>query len=73
MKTMFTKNDAGDEYISGEGETILDCLSDARIFYIEKLENGKFKFTENCDEYFDAEMTKDQMKELIRELQELVD
>jgi hypothetical protein len=51
-------------------ETILDKLY--VVFQIKKLENGNYEFEENCDNYFSQELTKEEIQQLIVELQELI-
>lgn len=53
--------------------TVLEGLDSSRIFSIVKLKNGNFKFIEECDCYFSAELTKEEMKTLIKELQKLIE
>jgi hypothetical protein len=53
--------------------TMLECLKESRIFSITK-EEDTFRFEECCDNYFILkEVTKDQMRQLIAELTELVE
>lgn len=55
----------------GEGDTMIEALKYARIFSIKKQDNGKFKIKEKCDDYFYAYLTKEQLKDLAKELLEL--
>lgn len=64
------KLDTGDDFY-GNGESVLAALSDARIFSIDP-EDGQFCFTEGCDSYFSAKLTRDQVLLLADELRALV-
>ena len=51
---------------------ILKRLAEKSVLYVEKLENGNFMFEEGCDNYYDCELTVDEVRELIKELQGLI-
>ena len=51
-----------------EYNTILEAMDDIRVFDIERLSNGNFEIVEGCDSCFAAELTKDQILALSREL-----
>lgn len=51
---------------------ILEMLADERIFSVELIDNNeKLKVTEECDYYFFVEMNKNDLIQLISELQEI--
>lgn len=50
------------------GEDLLDALDGARVFSVKKLDDGRFCFEESCDQYFSANLTKDQVLALAEEL-----
>ena len=56
-----------------KGKTILDALDEARIFNVEKADDGRIIFEESCDRYFSAKLTKAQVLALADELRALVD
>jgi len=67
---MMVKIDDGSE--GGQsGKNMLDALDGARVFNVEKLDDGRFCFQESCDRYFSANLTKDQVLELAEELRAL--
>lgn len=47
---------------------VLDLLNDARVFAIQRGEDGAFGFYERCDEYFGKSLTREQVAALGREL-----
>jgi len=51
-----------------ERETILETLDKARIFSVEKTDDGTFMFQESCDFCFGAELTRKQVLMLANEL-----
>ena len=51
-----------------EGETLLDAMSEARIFCVTKQEGGLFVFMETCDRFFTATLSKGQVLALADEL-----
>ena len=51
-----------------EYPTVLAGLSDNRILIIEREEDGRFRVSEGCDEYFSARLTPEQLAALGREL-----
>ena len=53
-------------------ESILSKLKFERIFRIKKLENGTYNFKEKCDGYFQVDLPKEEVQQLILELQELI-
>ena len=54
--------------------TILKELDEARIFNTELRENATvIRFKESCDLYFSVDLSKQRLKELIGELEELHD
>ena len=61
------------EYGGVDGETLLEALHYARIFSVEKKEDGRFCFRESCDDYFCAILTKEQVLALADELRALVE
>lgn len=54
-------------------DSVLDALSECRVFWIERREQGEYLFFEGCDGYFNAQLTKDQMLMLIDELKAMVE
>jgi len=62
-------NETGEFY--PEGKTVLDALEDARVFDVEVTKDGRFRFTENCDYYYHAILTKEQVLLLADELRAL--
>jgi len=52
----------------GKGDTILEALVDAEVFEIEKEEDGDFYISELCDNYYGANLTKEQLIDLGNEL-----
>ena len=72
LKILVSRDCDKENNIVGKGTTVLDALEDANIFSICRLYDGKFRFIEMCDQYFDAELTKDQMKDLIKDLEALI-
>ncbi len=62
-----------DDIYEGEGDTVLATLEDARVFSVEKTEDGLFRVEEHCDKYFHADLTKEQLIEVAAELVRLAD
>ena len=54
-----------------EYPTVLAGLSDNRVLKIEREEDGRFRVSEGCDEYFSARLTPEQLAALGRELIEM--
>lgn len=54
-----------------EYPTVLAGLSDNRIIKIDREEDGRFRVTEGCDDYFSARLTPEQLATLGRELIEM--
>ena len=55
-------------------QNILGLLKDEQVFYIEESDDKKnVEIFEGCDEYFSVELNKDQMLQLIFELQQIAD
>ena len=54
-----------------ENPTVLKYLEDNRIFKLYKNTMG-FVAVESCDDFFAAELSRDQIVQLIRELQDLI-
>jgi hypothetical protein len=54
-------------------KSILNYLEDSRILQILVKEDKSFAVIENCDRNFAVNLNRDQMIELINELQELLD
>lgn len=50
---------------------ILALLENECIFSVELLENGMFRFQEECDGYFSTDLNKEQVLKLSEELKEL--
>lgn len=48
---------------------IMKRLSDARVLDILRTDAGKFSFTEACDQYFDLDLTREEVLELAKELE----
>lgn len=48
-------------------------LYNSQVVWIEKLKNGNYLFEESCDNYFSCELTKKEVKQLIIELQSLIE
>ena len=55
------------------GEPILPQLRERQIFSIERTESGHFVLQEECDNYFDVELTPQDLKNLAAELVRLAD
>ena len=69
FKIQTPKNEALEYH--AEGATVLECLDEARIFSVKK--SGKmFVFTEECNQFYFAHLTKPQVRVLISELQMMV-
>lgn len=51
--------------------TILDRLSDERVFSIEKNEDGTFCIEEDCDNYFAVVLTPEELNRLGDEIKQL--
>jgi len=49
-------------------QSVLNILESERVFSIERTEDGKFRFTEECDHYFSCELTVSQVLDLANEL-----
>ena len=60
-------------YFNGdyENDTVLKYLEDNRIFKLFKNDHGLVA-VEACDNYFAAELSRDQIEKLIQELTELI-
>lgn len=56
-----------------ETDSIIEGLNEARVLEITRLEDGRFKLTERCDEWFSVALTADQMRLLAQELIAMVD
>ena len=52
-------------------DSISEALADNRVVKITKMEDGRFKVREMCDEYFSARLTRDQLIAWAEELTEL--
>lgn len=70
-------DDYKDEILNEGLPTILECLGDdedhgAKIFTIEKTEHG-FRIVEACDAYYGRTLTREQLKRLAAELNQLAD
>lgn len=50
------------------GETVLDALKRARVFDIEKTDDGRFVLEECCDSAFAATLTREQLLRLADEI-----
>lgn len=61
----------GDDLI--ESDSILGALADNRIFRIKKTQKGLFNIREQCDEYFQGNLTKEQLIELGKEIIKLAE
>jgi hypothetical protein len=61
-------------YIGGEDfeGSYLDWLQRNRIFQLQR-RGDDFILIEACDDYFAVDISKDQLKNIIKELQELLD
>jgi len=55
-----------------DGDTVLETLHAERIFFIEQV-GEKFEITEMCDGYFSVLLTKEQMKQLAREISDFAE
>jgi len=53
-------------------KTILERLHHNCVFSVEKMDNGRFIFIEQGDEWFADILTKEEVQQLIAELQELI-
>lgn len=51
-----------------EADTVLECLSLARVFKVVEMEEGQFLFEENCDGAFGVILSKEQVALLAGEL-----
>jgi len=65
---MIIKLETGDDSYKGKGETVISALKDARVASIKKTDDGMFSIQEQCDGYFYAKLSKEQMLALIDEL-----
>jgi hypothetical protein len=54
-----------------EYPTVLAGLSDNRVLKIDREEDGRFRVSEACDDYFSAQLTSEQLAALGRELIEM--
>ncbi len=54
-----------------EYDSISEALADNRVVKITKMEDGKFKVREMCDEYFSSCLTREQLIAWAEELTEL--
>lgn len=66
---MVTIDDGDEGGVSGE--SLLDALKKAYVFSIEKKADGRFYIEEECDNYFHATLTRDQVLALAEELRAL--
>lgn len=57
----------------GECDNVLDGLKKFRVLDIKKMDNGHILFTDGCDEYFNIELTPEQVKQFILELEKFVE
>lgn len=55
-----------------DGDTILGMLDREKIFYILQ-EGDKFQIGESCDFYYSVILTKEQMKQLAREISDFAE
>lgn len=55
-----------------ETNSILNAIELFRVLKIKKLKNGNTKLTERCDDYFSVELDKQQVKQFILELENLI-
>jgi hypothetical protein len=69
MFTLNTSYPGGDKSF----ETMLDALSESRIFSIEKNDDGSIVLVEACDEFFRVICAPEQIRALAHELPALVD
>lgn len=65
------KLETNDDLYTGEGETVLAALKDARVLGVVPASGGRFEFIEWCDEYFSAILTREQVLALADELRAL--
>jgi hypothetical protein len=56
---------------SYSGNTLLEIICSARVFNIEKIDDGAFMVGERCDEYFGIQLSATQLYELGAEIQQL--
>jgi hypothetical protein len=56
---------------SYSGNTLLEIICSARVFNIEKTDDGAFMVGERCDEYFGIQLSATQLYELGAEIQQL--
>ena len=61
----------GDGLENSFGETVLAALCEAQVFIVDKTNDGRFRFTERCDDYYSAILTRDQMLLLAAEIAEM--
>jgi hypothetical protein len=55
------------------GNTVLEALSNARVFTANKAENGGIEFCDFCDGEYRATLTKPQLLQLVDELKQLAE
>ena len=60
-----------DKY-EAECDTILDGLKRFRVLKIKKLDNDNILFIDGCDEYFNVELTPEQVRLFIAELENYI-
>lgn len=68
MISNYFSDDPNETY---EADNVLEALSDSRILSIDK-DGEYFKFTEACDYYFCAKLSKKEVQRLIEQLNELI-
>ncbi len=52
-------------------QTMLGLMAECQIFSVDPTPDGKFKILERCDDYFSADLTKEQVLALAQELIDL--
>lgn len=61
-----------DKVMEEDVESIIDRLSEERIFSITKTAKG-YQFVESCDCYFGTTLSREQFIKFIRELEQLLE
>jgi len=67
----YNLNGSGCVWSNAEGESMIEALENAAIVSFVKLENGKYRISEECDNNYYSDITKSQLKDLANELLKL--
>lgn len=58
-------------YGPGEYPTVLEALEENRVFSVKRQKGGRFRVQEECDRYYAAYLTPEQLRALGQELIEM--